>query len=119
MTAARESDEILFNGTPIQIYADLSKKTLFLRKALRPLLAMLKERHILYRWGFPFQLTAYKDGVTASFTCLEDLPNLVETFQLPKVQLPDWPALSGFSEITQREPWMTSSHKRSRRATQD
>lgn len=68
MNAARASEEILFNDSPIQLFADLSGRTLQLCTALCLLLDLLKEREIPYRWGFLFQLTAHKDGAWA--TCL-------------------------------------------------
>ncbi|CAN2390735.1 hypothetical protein PRIEUP_LOCUS772, partial [Pristimantis euphronides] len=88
---------------PVLILPDLAKKTLALRKALKPLLTELKSRDIPYRWGYPFQLSARKEGKTALFRTIMDLPGFLKSLNLPKVLLPDWPLSVGLPEIPQRE----------------
>ncbi|XP_040272583.1 uncharacterized protein LOC120988885 [Bufo bufo] len=94
LKAARQADKVEVDGFQVQIMPDLSRRTLQLRRAVRPILTLLKNRDIQYRWGFPFQLHARRDGKLAIFRDLGDLPKFLETFSLPSVSLPDWPSVS-------------------------
>lgn len=56
MTKARRNDHIKFNDTEISIFQDLSPITLNNRRALRPLLEILRRQSISYKWKLPFIL---------------------------------------------------------------
>lgn len=45
-----------------------------MRKALRPLLDVLRQEGATYRWSFPFCLTVTKDGVSTIFRDKDDPP---------------------------------------------
>ncbi|XP_072000283.1 uncharacterized protein [Engystomops pustulosus] len=62
MNKARNLERISFQGTSVQLLPDLSRLTLLKRKALRPLLEVLKQRNIPYTWGFPFKLQIRHGG---------------------------------------------------------
>ncbi|CAN2390698.1 hypothetical protein PRIEUP_LOCUS735, partial [Pristimantis euphronides] len=66
---------------PIKVLSDLSKRTLNLRRALKPLLLELKNRNIPYRWGYPFQFSVRRDGKTVFFKQIEDLPHFLDFFR--------------------------------------
>lgn len=68
-------------------------RTLRLRAALNPLLAVLQTRGIPYRWGFPFALQVRHNDVSATFQSWSDLPLLLKTLGLPDITLPDWDSL--------------------------
>lgn len=91
MFAARQNKNIQHEGDPLLLFQDLSKFTLDRRRALKPLVEQLRRNNLQYRWKFPFQLQAQKEGLTAVFSDLEDLPQFLAILKLPIVELPDWP----------------------------
>lgn len=111
MRAASMQDSILFNTTPVMLLPDLSRLTLTMRKALKPLTQLLQSRQIKYQWRFPFQLRVHHDGKTATFRMLGDLPAFLGTLELPQVSLPDWP----FSPTTPGLPYIPQWQKHSRK----
>lgn len=119
---ARERGCILHNGTEIKLFQDLSHITLQNRRALCPLLDLLRSHNIQYRWKFPFALSASARGRTALLRSSEDLQTFCEQLDIPLMDLPDWCA---FHFPT--EPWRPVSHnpslkaqrQRSRRQRQD
>lgn len=90
MAKAREQDQILFNGEEIQLFQDLSPITLRNRRALWPLLNLLCENRIQYRWRFPFGLAATRAGKTTLLRVPDDLHAFCEALQLDPPLLPDW-----------------------------
>lgn len=58
MQAARAQSAIYFNETPVSLLPDISKLTLDMRRAPKPLTGALQAKQIKYRWGFPFNLFA-------------------------------------------------------------
>lgn len=56
MRRARSSDNLKLMGHKIQIFADLSPYTVQKRRSLKPLLQLLIEKAIIYRWSFPLRL---------------------------------------------------------------
>lgn len=57
LQAAREQQDISFQGSPLQQFADLSLVTIARRRGLKPYLQILQTQGIRYRWGFPFKLS--------------------------------------------------------------
>lgn len=75
LQAARSQESISFNGTPVMLLTDLSRKTLLMRKALKPVTDTLQAKQIKYRWGFPFHLSASHNGKSSTFRTLRDMAN--------------------------------------------
>lgn len=73
MRNARVIKLILVDGAPVKLFPDLSWITLRKRKLLQPLLNLLQDNNITYRWGFPFSLTATHNGKTATLRVPEDI----------------------------------------------
>ncbi|XP_069593107.1 uncharacterized protein [Ranitomeya imitator] len=91
MSKARTRNQIpSFRGTEVQLFPDLSRITLQKRRHLRPLLLILQEHQIKYRWGFPFALTARKDGKSASLRTPADVTSFCTTLEIPAVDIPPW-----------------------------
>lgn len=88
---ARDRGNILLDGCQIQLLADLSKMTLDKRRALRPLLDMLREHSISYSWGYPFQLQVRLDGSLLLVRTPADVPDFCSALRLPTVTIRDWP----------------------------
>ncbi|CAH2225292.1 Hypothetical predicted protein [Pelobates cultripes] len=55
---ARRMGTIRFESQNVSIYQDLSRYTLQARRALHPVTSALQQAGILYRWGYPFSLSA-------------------------------------------------------------
>ncbi|XP_054826702.1 uncharacterized protein LOC129323900 [Eublepharis macularius] len=47
---AKISGSILFNGTPVQIYTDLPREALLIRKELKPITDALRNANVRYKW---------------------------------------------------------------------
>lgn len=90
MKMARDNPRITFEGSNIALYPDISKRTLFKRGAVRPLMEILRKAEIKYRWGFPFSLTASRNGRTSTLRTKDDLKVFVEKLDLPMVDFVDW-----------------------------
>ena len=111
MQAARAQDSILFEETRIHLLPDVSKLTLDLRRALKPLTGALQAKQIKYHWGFPFQLSASHDGKSAVFRTLGDLPKFLGTFELPMTSLPDWPLHAANPGFQPSNSWKKQTKK--------
>lgn len=97
---ARERGRVIFNGTEVKLFQDLSQITLQNRRALRPLLDALRARNIQYRWKFPFALTASTRGRSAILRTPEDLKNFCDQLDIPRIELPEW-----YDLFFPSEPW--------------
>ena len=87
---ARLEEHITFNEAEIQLYQDLSPITLKNRRALRPLLEVLKTKDITYRWKFPFALQATYNGRQFTLRIPEELQKFCECLQIIPMDLPEW-----------------------------
>lgn len=113
---ARGRSQILHEGSPVQIYQDLSGITLQHRRDLRPLLETLRDRQILYKWKFPFCLSASTHGHTAILKVPEDLPHFCATLGIPLIPVPNWYAAFRPRTGTPREdPMETQAPQLNRR----
>ena len=90
MRKARPIRNLIFHNNPLQLYPYLSWITLQKRRLLQPLLRTLQDRDIVYRWGFPFSLSATHQGTSATLRYPEDLDAFCRTLDIPVPQLPDW-----------------------------
>lgn len=90
LSKARSLEEICYKGKRIELYQDLSPLTLQQRRALRPLLSVLRDHGIPYRWRFPFGLSATRQGRTQLLRYPEDLEEFCLQLKIPRVNLPDW-----------------------------
>lgn len=88
--AAWERKDFIWKGNKIQILPDLSRRTLRMRAALRPLLSKIQEAGATYRWGYPFHLIIKKGPTSFLLHTPEDLPRLFEFLGCRPVDLPNW-----------------------------
>lgn len=112
MAAARSVTPLQFDGYKITLLPDLARRNLQPRRTLKPLLDALRDRNVLYRWGYPFALYAHKEEKTATFRKLGDLLNMLSTFGLPMIALPDWPWSSTLLDPPRFEEWQVVSKRR-------
>lgn len=118
---SRMANDLSISGSKITIFPDLSRRTLRLRAATKPLLALLQTRNIPYRWCFPFALYVQRQDVSAAFRSPADLQSFLKTLDLPDVSLPDWDSAffpstdSSASETSVKRPLsMTPRQQRTR-----
>lgn len=86
---ARMNELITFNGTDVQLFQDLSPISLKNRRALKPLLGVLREKGINYRWKFPALQASY-NSKQFMLRVPDDLLHFCENLQIAPVELPDW-----------------------------
>ena len=67
LEAAREKDNLLFQGYNYQILSDISQLSISKRRAMKPLLLELQHHKIKYQWRFPFSLRFTYQGT--KITC--------------------------------------------------
>ncbi|KAM9330759.1 uncharacterized protein PAF06_017819 [Gastrophryne carolinensis] len=87
---AWERDRICFDGATIQIFPDVSRRSLHMRGLLRPLLAKILECGASYRWGYPFHLLVRKNQWSCALRSPEDLPELFAFLETVPIAVPDW-----------------------------
>lgn len=112
MQAARSKREIKFEDSTIQLFPDLAWITLQRRRHLKPLVTLLRERNIAYRWGFPFSLTAIQDGKPISLRSYVDLPSFCSALGLETPTLSDWDL--GLLTAAPAPVWQPARQKRRR-----
>lgn len=100
---ARNQGQLQHEGSPIQIFQDLSAITLQHRRVLRPLLNVLRDRHIIYRWKYPFCLAATVGTRTAYLRTPMNLRNFCETLGITEVAVPEW-----YSTFMHPDPWIST-----------
>lgn len=66
-----------FDGAAVHLLPDFSRKTLLMRKTLKPLLEQLGELGLTYKWGHPFHLIVRKGNNTFPATSLLQTPRLL------------------------------------------
>lgn len=106
---ARQNDAIIFNDKEILLFQDLSPITLKNRRALKPLLEVLKEKNISYRWKFPFALQATFQGKHFFLRTPDDLTTFYENLHMEYIPLPDWYAEFINPQIPNQETSPSSS----------
>lgn len=85
MTATRNKHCIEYKGAKLQIFSDLSPITLAKRRDLRPVTMHLQQHQVAYRWGFPFRLSASRDGTQYSMRALHECEAFVRNLGLPPI----------------------------------
>lgn len=111
LRASRNTPNIRLEGTPIQIYPDISPTTLDKRRRMKEVTAVLQNASIRYRWGFPFKLQVPHNGTTYTVTTLiEGKELLVKLGLLDAASLPRLPSTPRHSAI-----WATPPTRRDRR----
>lgn len=113
MRKARNMHAIDFDGASIQLFPDLSWITLQQRRSLQPLLTLLREHDFHYHWGFPFSLTAKKDGRSTTLRYPEDLQSFCRELDIPVPPTPGWEPLP--VPPPRPDPWIqVTGRKRTR-----
>lgn len=90
MAKARVAHAIDFEGSSIRLFPGLSWLTLQKRRHLKPLLLLLQKEEISYRWGFPFALLAFRNGLTAVLHAYEELPSFCTSLNIAAPDIAEW-----------------------------
>lgn len=101
-----------FDGAHLFLYQDLSRHTLMQRRALLPLLEAMREAGIKYRWEFPFNLHAEREGKSATLRTKDDLPHFLSQSGLDPVDFPDWRHSTDMHLPLAMNPWLPAQPKR-------
>lgn len=80
----------IFDGAVIQLFADLSWRTLQQRRALQPLLQTLLVYSLRYHWGFPFSLSVTKEGRTLILHTSDKICTKSREVNIPCPETPGW-----------------------------
>lgn len=104
LAQARQNELISFNEHKITLFQDLSPITLGYRRALHPLLEVLREHSFSYRWKFPFALSVTHNGNQHILKTPDDLPMFCEALQIPPMDLPDWYREFRFPKLSHSPP---------------
>uniref|UniRef100_A0A803KDQ1 L1 transposable element RRM domain-containing protein n=1 Tax=Xenopus tropicalis TaxID=8364 RepID=A0A803KDQ1_XENTR len=118
LTKARQLKVVKYGNTEIAILQDLSWFTLQQRKLLKPLTDMLKERQILFRWGYPFSIQATIEGKTHTLTTPEDIHPFLQACKAENLDLIEWVKfvqLPKPTSLQHKEPWMEVTTPKSKR----
>lgn len=112
MLKARTRRNLQFEGVSIQLFPDLSWITLQKRRHMRPLLDILRDNQIPYRWNFPFALLARREGRLVTLKAHEDLQDFCKSLATQVPKMADWEL--GSLPSPPSPVWQTKSSKRRR-----
>ncbi|CAH2285070.1 Hypothetical predicted protein [Pelobates cultripes] len=102
MSATRNKSPYSFEEHQLTFYPDLSRATLDWRRSLRPLMAVLTQFKVLYRWGTPRSLLIPQEsGTLKVLESAEDIPNTLQKLGLPAT--PE--GLPTSAPVTQPSTW--------------
>ncbi|KAM9307750.1 interferon-induced very large GTPase 1-like [Gastrophryne carolinensis] len=87
---AWEKGPIQYKGAEVILLQDLSRRTLQMRKLLKPLLEAVQRQGASYRWGHPFQLLVLRGGGLFVLGSPGQLPDLFYFLEVDNVDVPDW-----------------------------
>lgn len=79
-----------YDGASIQLLPDLSRATLGMRRAVRPLLAAIRESGATYTWGFPFHVQVKKENRQFILKSPDQLPELFLFLGSDPIPVPNW-----------------------------
>lgn len=80
----------LLEDNEISVLQDIPRKTLTMRRLLKPLLEVLKSKGIPYRWGFPMSLNVRSAGRSFLLKSRDQIPTLCEFLNIEAIEVPDW-----------------------------
>lgn len=105
MFQVRGIHHVDFDGAKLTFFPNLSRCTLIQRRALKSLLQALQDTQLSYRWGFPFSLSATKDGQQFTLRNKDDLPQFLDSLGLTPGDIPDWRASPEMPLPPCPQPW--------------
>lgn len=93
-----------FDGANIKIFPDVSRRTLAMRRIVRPLLDKIRECGASYRWGHPFHLIIRKDSRSFPLKSPADLPEAFAFLATDPVAVPDWQDAENLQPLPPQRP---------------
>lgn len=85
-----ERGPLKINGMEVIILQDLGRKTLKMRRFLKPLLEVIVEKGGTYRWGYPFHLTIRKENKTFVLRTPSQVQEVCAFLGSPPITIPNW-----------------------------
>lgn len=90
MRQARERGPQMIEGAEVLLLQDLSKKTLEMRRIVKPLLSLITSKGANYRWTFPFGLSVQRGGRLFVLKTYSQLGELFKFLDTTPIEIPDW-----------------------------
>lgn len=90
MREAWSKGPIDFQGTKIMLLQDLSRKTLDLRRVLKPVLEAARQQGAEYKWGYPLHLILRLNGRTFVLRSPRQMPDLCTFLGVQAIEVEDW-----------------------------
>lgn len=78
-----------FDGVPIQLLPEVSRKTLLMHRAPKPLLERIVELGMSYTWGHPFHLKVRKGNRSFPLRHPSELPDLFNFAKMEPIPVPN------------------------------
>ena len=90
MRQAWAKGQIEYEGSQLKLLPDLSRGTLKMRAAIKPLLEVIRKVGATYFWGHPFHLKVVKDRETFLLKWPDQLPGLFTFLGCAPIHVSDW-----------------------------
>lgn len=101
---SRDSDKLTIKGHQIQVFADLSPYIVQKCHSLKPLLQVLMQKELAYRWAFPFRLNFSHQNKSYSFSFFVEAEHLLIHLRLITQEIPQPPTSRGPSSAKRPSP---------------
>lgn len=115
MRKARRRDAISFDGAEVIILSDLSRRTLLMRKVMKPLLDLIRSVDATYTWGYPLQLRAHKGEDSFLLSHPSQLTDLFEFLGTQAIEVPNWLQMDLSQVLPASQPRPQRTRRRRRR----
>lgn len=90
MKGAWAKGPFMMDGTQITLLQDLSAKTLAMRRILKPLIEIVRQKGATYRWGYPFCMNIRYNGRRFSLRNPNQLSEVFGFLGVTPIDVPDW-----------------------------
>lgn len=122
LKAARETNDVTYNGARLQFYQDLASSTLAKRRALKPVTEALRLHKLPVRWLFPFGLAASKAGQQIVIRSPQDLADAWDKLGIAPVEVQPWmpvPENLGIPNLPEIPTWQVVKKPKSPKNRKD
>lgn len=79
-----------FDSAKLALFLDPSRRTLLQQRVVCPVLDALRVVNVPYILGFPFRLSATRNGKSATPRTKDDLIKCIDSLDLPPADFLDW-----------------------------
>lgn len=94
MRQAWKHGSLEYEKVLVTLLPDMSRLTLAMRRAIKPLLEVILQAHATYRWGHPFDVITTKGSNQFILRSPSDLPQCFAFLEITPLDVTDWLSLS-------------------------